>query len=68
MKGLVEPVARGEEADNGDENDQGAENDDDAAEDASAFGLQREFFWREGLVGDDIGVGEMGKAHGLMAV
>jgi hypothetical protein len=29
--------------------------------------VQRELFRGEGLVGDDVGVGEMGKAHSLMA-
>ncbi len=43
------------------------ERDDDAAEDAAAFGLKRGLLGSEGLVGDDVGVGEMGKAHGLMA-
>jgi hypothetical protein len=60
-------VAGGDEAADGDEDDERGEGDDDAAEDATAFGLQRGLLRGERLVGNYIGVGEMGEAHGLIA-
>jgi len=67
VHGLAEPVAGGDEADDGDEDDERRESDDDAAEDAAARGLQCGLFGGEGLVGDYVGVGEMGQTHGLIA-
>jgi len=60
---LAEPVARAKGANNNNEDDERRERDDDAAEDAAAFGLQRGFLGGEGLVGDYVGVGEMGQIH-----
>jgi hypothetical protein len=64
---LAEPVAGGDEADDGDEQDEGGEDDDDADEDAAAPGLEGGLLGSEGVVGDDVGVGEVGQTHGLMA-
>ena len=63
---LAEPVARDEGADDNDEDDERGEGDDDASEDTAACGLQRGLFGSEGLVGDYVGVGEMGKVHNLI--
>jgi hypothetical protein len=62
--GLAEPVAGGDEADDGDQEQGRDEDEQDAADEPAATG----FSWGEGLIGDYFGVGEMGKAHGLMAV
>jgi len=67
VHGLAEPVARGDEADDGEENDEGGEDDGDAAEEAAAVGLPGRLFWSERLVGDDVGRGEVGEVHGLIA-
>lgn len=67
VHGLAEPVAGGDETDDGDEEDQREESDEDAAEDSSAQGLERGFLLGEGLVGNYVGVGEVGQAHVLMA-
>ena len=68
VQSLVDPVARGEEADYEHKNDENGQGADDATEDAAALGLSSGFLRREGLVGDDVGVGEVRKAHGLNAV
>jgi hypothetical protein len=65
--GLAEPVTGDEGADDNDEDDERGEGDDDATEDAAAGGLQRGLFGGEGLVGDYVGVGEMGQIHNLIA-
>jgi hypothetical protein len=65
--GLMEPVAGGNEADDGEENDEGSEGDYDATEEAAAFGLEGGLLWGEGLVGDDVGGGEVGEVHGFTA-
>jgi hypothetical protein len=65
--GLAEPVAGGDKADDGDENDEGGEDDGDAAEDASSFGLEGCLLWSERLVRDNVGGGEVGEVHGLIA-
>jgi hypothetical protein len=67
VQGLVEPVARGEGADDRDKNHERGERDEDSTEDSAAFGLPRGFFGGEWLVGNYIGISEMGKAHGLIA-
>jgi hypothetical protein len=65
---LAEPVAGDDKADNREENCQSGDDDGDAAEEAAARGLPRGLLRGEGCVGDHIGVGEMGEAHGeLMA-
>jgi hypothetical protein len=60
-------VAGGDEADDGDEDNERGKGDDDAAKDAAAFGLQRGLLRGEGLVGNYVGVGEMGETHSLIA-
>ena len=68
VQSLVDPVARGKEADYECKNDENGQSADDATEDAAAFGLSSGLLGREGLVRDDVRVGEVGKAHGLNAV
>ena len=63
--GLAEPMPGGDEADDGEEDDEHGENDDDVAEDAAAVGLEGRLLWSERLVGNDVGVGEVGETHGL---
>lgn len=58
--GLTEPVTGDEGTDDDDENGECGEDNDDAAEDAAACGFERGLFGSEGLVGDYVGVGEMG--------
>jgi hypothetical protein len=65
--GLAEPVACGDEADDRDEDDEGGQDEGDAAEEAAALGLQRGLLRSKRLVGDDIGRGEVGEVHGLIA-
>jgi hypothetical protein len=62
-KGLAEPMAGGDEADDGDDEDEGGDDEEDAADEQATAG----FFWGEGLVGDYFCVGEMGEAHGFIA-
>jgi hypothetical protein len=61
--GLMEPVAGSDEADDGDEKDGDREDEEDAADEQATAG----FFGGEGLVGDYVGVREMGEAHGFIA-
>jgi hypothetical protein len=67
LHGLTEPVAGDDEADDGEENCEGGDDDGDAAEEAAAVGLLRGLLRGEGRVGDDVGICEMGEAHGLIA-
>jgi hypothetical protein len=64
---LAEPVVGGNEADYDEENCEDGEDDDGAADDAPAVGLPRGFLRGERFVRDDVGVCEMGEAHGLIA-
>ena len=60
-------MAGGDEADGGSDEEEDGEDDEDAAEAAAAGRLQRGFLGGEGLVGNYVRVGEMGKTHGLIA-
>jgi hypothetical protein len=62
--GLAEPVAGGDEADDSEQDDERGEDDCDVAEDAAAFCLESRLLWSERLVGNYVGVGEVGETHG----
>ena len=61
-------MARRDCADNDGEDDEGGEDNDDAEEDAATLGLERGLFGGERGVGNYVGIGQMGEAHGLMRV
>lgn len=62
--GLTEPMAGSEEAHDGDEDDESGEGEEGAAEEDATSG----FFWREGQVGNDLSVGEVGRLMDLSQV
>jgi hypothetical protein len=65
--GLAEPVAGDDDANGCGQDDENDKDDDDAAEDAAAFGLEGRLLQSERLVGNDVGVCEIGETHGLIA-
>jgi len=67
VQGLVGPVAGVVETGDCAQDDQSDEREQGTADDLAATRLMRCFLGREGLVGNDVGVCEMGKAHVLMA-
>jgi hypothetical protein len=63
VHGLAEPLTRDEESDDGDEENKSCCGEEDVADQPATSGLLR----GKGVVWDNVGVGEIGEAHGLMA-